>query len=180
METALHSVFSLCSCGVGIVPTLMYAKWYPYQLAIMRLPWLSSPYEKCIRRAIFPSRVTLVVCVSPSGARKTWSLENESSHIVGGSDEQPLIPDPFNIYQKITLQLKTESDKKRIASPGSRRSQFSLLSSWSIGTPRKLLLRVVRVISTTATPALCTEPRLKEYSAIASRCAIKFATVPAY
>ncbi|KAI5994712.1 hypothetical protein EDD15DRAFT_2258378 [Pisolithus albus] len=25
-ETALHSVLSLCSCEVGIVPTMMYAK----------------------------------------------------------------------------------------------------------------------------------------------------------
>ncbi|KAI6026827.1 hypothetical protein PISMIDRAFT_350615 [Pisolithus microcarpus 441] len=83
-DTALQAVLLPCCCGVGIVlcqmPALTYAKSYPLQMSrvITRLPWSSSPCDTCILRAIFPSQVALAVCVSPSGARKTWSLESRS------------------------------------------------------------------------------------------------------
>ncbi|KAI6026818.1 hypothetical protein PISMIDRAFT_350242 [Pisolithus microcarpus 441] len=45
---------------------------------IMRLPLSSPPWDTCIRQAILASQVALAVCMSPSGARKTRSLENRS------------------------------------------------------------------------------------------------------
>ncbi|KAI5987230.1 hypothetical protein EDD15DRAFT_2553226 [Pisolithus albus] len=73
-----------CSCEAGVDLCQMPSHADVCQVVstinrvIMRLPWSSSPRDTCIRQAIFILQVAMAVCVSPSGAKKTWSLESRS------------------------------------------------------------------------------------------------------